>query len=829
MKPQKDANSCRPHKVVFAWSLLLALLILFPLLRSAVAQIPHEFDTQLTDAEREWLAQHPRIQVGVMDAWPPLNYLDQNKTPQGIGMEHLAAVNKRLGGALIPVSGPFKENYDQVLSGQLDALMDISQRPDREPLFTFTRPYIVISHVIVGRKGGDYFKTEQDLIGKIIALEKGFYNVTHFKTNFPDVFIREYESTSEALDAVARGEADAYAGNRAVVVHLIAKDLLNNLRLMGKLTGPKSALQIGVRKEQLLLASILDKAMASLTVDEERAIHLKWLQESNPGLDLTEAEEAWLKAHPSIRVALDPAWAPVEFLDKHDIPQGIAADYLQKMGELLGVHFDVAKGQEWPELVEGVKSHRLDMFSAQLRTEERASYLSFTDNYLSLPIGIFTRQDAQYITSMGDLVGKRIAIIKGHAVEEILKSKHPELHLFPASSLTKAIQMLSEGQVDAVVDSTISTGYYLNQSGTENIKLAGEIPYRYDLAMGVRRDWPELVSSLNKALRAIPESDQNAIYTTWTALHQRPKVDYALVWRIVGGAFVIVLLFAFWNQRLGREIDIRKQAEVALQASKQELLQSVDELNFKQEELEAANHKLQDLDRLKSMFIASMSHELRTPLNSIIGFTGMTLQGLSGDLNEEQKGNLARAYQSAKHLLSLITDVIDISKIEAGRIDTYPETVVLKTVVSEAIIAIEPQLKEKGLTLDIDVPEGLLLITDKKRLLQCLINLLSNGVKFTEKGGLRLAVSELGESVAIAVTDTGIGIAENDLPKLFEAFERLETHLRVKAGGTGLGLYLTRKIVTDLLHGSVSVQSTLGQGSVFTLTVAKELAMPTES
>ncbi len=229
------------------------------------------------------------------------------------------------------------------------------------------------------------------------------------------------------------------------------------------------------------------------------------------------------------------------------------------------------------------------------------------------------------------------------------------------------------------------------------------------------------------------------------------------------------------------------------------------------------------------MFIASMSHELRTPLNSIIGFTGMTLQGLSGDLNEEQKDNLARAYQSAKHLLSLITDVIDISKIEAGRIDTYPETVVLKTVVSEAIIAIEPQLKEKGLTLDIDVPEGLLLITDKKRLLQCLINLLSNGVKFTEKGGLRLAVSELGESVAIAVTDTGIGIAENDLPKLFEAFERLETHLRVKAGGTGLGLYLTRKIVTDLLHGSVSVQSTLGQGSVFTLTVAKELAMPTES
>jgi signal transduction histidine kinase len=830
MKQQKEAISCQTHGVAITCILLVVLLVLFPGLRLAAAQVPRDFDTQLTDAEREWLAQHPRIQVGIMDAWPPLNYLDQNKIPQGIGMEYLAAVNKRLSGALVPVPAPFKENYDRVLNGQLDALMDISQRPDRELLFTFTRPYIVIPHVIVGRKGGDYFKTEQNLVGKTIALERGFHNITYFKTNYPGVVIREYGSTSEALDAVSRGEVDAYAGNRAVVIHLIEKELLNNLRLMGKLTEPKSILQIGVQKELPLLASIIDKALASLTVDEERVIRQKWLQESSPGLDLTEAEQAWLKAHPAIRVALDPAWAPIEFLDQHDIPQGISADYLQKIGELLGVHFDIAKGQDWPGLVEGVKSHHLDMFSSLLRTEERAAYLGFTDNYLSLPIGIFTRQDAQYITSMDELVGKKIAIIKGHAVEEILKNKHPELQLCPSSSMINAIQKLTEGQVDAVVDSTISTGYYLNQLGTANIKLAGEIPYRYDLAMGVRSDWPELVPILNKALRTLPESEQNAIYSKWTSRQQEQKVDYSLIWKIVGGALVVVLLFALWNRRLGREIDIRKQAEVQLQASQLDLLHSVEELHLKQEELEAANHKLQDLDRLKSMFIASMSHELRTPLNSIIGFTGMTLQGLSGDLNEEQKDNLSRAYQSAKHLLSLITDVIDISKIEAGRIDIYPESIPLRMVVNEAIATIEPQLKEKGLTLDIDVPDGLLLTTDKKRLLQCLINLLSNGVKFTEKGGLRLlAACEQEESVTIAVTDTGIGIAESDLPKLFEAFERLETHLRVKVGGTGLGLYLTRKIATDLLHGQVSVQSRIDEGSTFTLTVAKTLPRVAEA
>lgn len=829
MTRQKKTIGRQSRKVVIAGFLLIILLSLFSPPLSIAAQAEGQLYSQLTNSEREWLAQHPRIQVGIMDAWPPMNYLDQNNNPQGIGMEYLAAINKYLGDVLVPVAAPFKENYDRVLNGQIDALMDISQRPDREALFSFTRPYIVISHVFVGRKGGDYFKTEQDLLGKTIALEQGFHNITYFKQNYPGIIIQKYKSTSEALDAVSRGEVDAYAGNRAVAIHLIEKDLLNNLRLMGKLAEPKSALQIGVQKDQPLLASILDKALASLTVEEERAIRQKWLQENNLDLDLTEAEQTWIKAHPTIRVALDPAWAPVEFLDDHDIPRGISVDYLHKIGDLLGIRFEIAKGQDWPALVEGVKKHQIDIFSSLMRTEERETYLGFTDNYLSLPIGIFTQQDAQYITSMDELVGKKIAIINGHGAGQVLRDKHPELQFFLASSIVTALQMLTQGQVDAVADSTISTGYYLNQLDLKDIKLAGELPFRYKLALAVRGDWPELVPLLNKALRVIPESEQNEIYRRWASPKQKPKIDYGLIWKIVAGALVVVLLFAFWNQRLEREIDVRKQTEAQLQASQRDLIVKVKDLNLKTEELAAANHKLKDLDRLKSMFIASMSHELRTPLNSIIGFTGMTLQGLSGNLNEEQKDNLARAYQSAKHLLSLITDVIDISKIEAGRIDTYPETVLLKTVVSEAIITIEPQLREKHLSLDIEVPSDLHLNTDRKRLLQCIINLLSNGVKFTEKGGIRLTVSDRGDAVEIAVTDTGIGIAENDLPKLFEAFERLDTHLRVKAGGTGLGLYLTRKIATDLLQGGISVESTFDQGSTFRLTVAKDLSFLTGS
>ncbi|MBF0551964.1 MAG: PAS domain S-box protein, partial [Deltaproteobacteria bacterium] len=151
-----------------------------------------------------------------------------------------------------------------------------------------------------------------------------------------------------------------------------------------------------------------------------------------------------------------------------------------------------------------------------------------------------------------------------------------------------------------------------------------------------------------------------------------------------------------------------------------------DLVRLRTSELSQANIRLQELDRLKSMFIASMSHELRTPLNTIIGFTGMTLHGLSGALNEEQEDNLARVYRSAMHLLNLITDVIDISKIEAGRISIYPEKLMLDELVAEAVEAVQPQLNEKRLTLEVEAPAGLAMVTDRKRLLQCLLNFLSN-------------------------------------------------------------------------------------------------------
>ena len=241
-------------------------------------------------------------------------------------------------------------------------------------------------------------------------------------------------------------------------------------------------------------------------------------------------------------------------------------------------------------------------------------------------------------------------------------------------------------------------------------------------------------------------------------------------------------------------------------------------------DLETANARLKELDLLKSMFIASMSHELRTPLNAIISFSGILLQNILGEINERQRNSLERMQRAGKHLQSLITDVIDISKIEAGRVDLFVEDVPLENLVQEALDTVRHQAEEKGLHLEVTSSSYPTIRTDSRRLLQCLVNLLSNAVKYTEQGRVLLVVNTNETTVSFAVSDTGIGIAPDDHSKLFQAFERLDSHLKILAKGTGLGLYLTRALAVDLLQGDLTVQSVVGEGSTFTLTVPKTLA-----
>jgi len=281
---------------------------------------------------------------------------------------------------------------------------------------------------------------------------------------------------------------------------------------------------------------------------------------------------------------------------------------------------------------------------------------------------------------------------------------------------------------------------------------------------------------------------------------------------------------------VGIDISERKQAEQALRELNETLEQKVAERTG---ELEVALIRAEAADRIKSAFLATMSHELRTPLNSIIGFTGILAQGLAGPLNDEQAKQLGMVRGSARHLLALINDVLDISKIEAGQLDVRAEPFNLPALVESAVATILPMAGKKGLTLTASVsPQLSEMTSDRRRVEQILLNLLNNAVKFTDRGGVTLVADRVdawqpasggapGPAARLRVRDSGIGIAAADLATLFQPFRQVDTGLSRHHEGTGLGLAICRRLA-GLLGGEITAESEPGRGSVFTVVLPLE-------
>lgn len=263
-----------------------------------------------------------------------------------------------------------------------------------------------------------------------------------------------------------------------------------------------------------------------------------------------------------------------------------------------------------------------------------------------------------------------------------------------------------------------------------------------------------------------------------------------------------------------------------LEVSNEELQSLYDEAAISGHELERLNTELSRANSAKSAFLANMSHELRTPLNSVIGFSDVMLKGLAGELNEEQRRQMDMINSSGKHLLLLINDVLDLSKIEAGRMEPEPVDFDLSSEVTSAIEALLPQARERGLTLSVSgVRSPLTVFNDRRMIRQILFNLISNAVKFTESGKVEVRVSQTASEVSISVRDTGPGIAPEDVQRVFEAFTQVKV-MDSRPDGTGLGLTVSAQLAR-LLGGDLKLSSAVDKGSTFTLVIPKKLSRPT--
>jgi signal transduction histidine kinase len=231
--------------------------------------------------------------------------------------------------------------------------------------------------------------------------------------------------------------------------------------------------------------------------------------------------------------------------------------------------------------------------------------------------------------------------------------------------------------------------------------------------------------------------------------------------------------------------------------------------------------ELEQASALKSQFLANMSHEFRTPLNAMLGYTSMLLQGVAGPVEPPVKRQLGRIESNGRHLLTIINEILDISRIEAGRMPLQMTTVRMPDLINEVKAELEPIIMQRKLTVSIDVPRDLNpIMSDRQKVKQILLNLLSNSLKFTHHGGVTIAARRNAKekTLTLSVTDTGIGIADADQERIFEDFRQLDNSPTRAYGGTGLGLSICRRLA-QMLDGHISVRSQVGKGSTFTLTL----------
>ena len=299
----------------------------------------------------------------------------------------------------------------------------------------------------------------------------------------------------------------------------------------------------------ILLSSV--SLFAAASSDETQA-SVEKLSDA-PKLAFSEEERQWLRDHPVLRTAADPTWAPIEYRDRQGRYQGIGPDYIDALSHLLGVRFEYVDGP-WAKLIQLGQQGQIDVFVSLAKTASREQYYLFTSPYASYPVGIFTRDNIHYVRGLDDLKGKRLAVCRGYAAEEWLRSNHANLDIVSVESIPEGLGSLERGDVDAFVENRLSATYYARQLGYLDLRAAGDSRYAYETCLAVPRDRAVLLSILEKALQAIPTDRQEAIYAKWANLSDDREFDYSPLWKALGTAAVIVALFAYWNRRLAREV-----------------------------------------------------------------------------------------------------------------------------------------------------------------------------------------------------------------------------------------------------------------------------------
>ncbi len=825
------------------------------------------------------------VRVGVYENSPKVATARGGR-PEGIFVDLIEAVAEKEGWRIQYVPGTWAEGLARLKAGDIDLMPDVAATPEREALYAFQQEPVLASwNQVYARRGGNV-RSMLDLQSKRVAVVAGSVQQAMFAQmaeafNLP-VTLLPYADYDASFQAVAHGQADAVITNRFFGVRNAGKYGLEDTAII---FSPSKLYFAAPKKGRQALLAALDRHLIEFkktsdsvyyqslrrwAVDDVRAATPSWLLPVLAGaLALLVAGVAWvsilkrqvaaktreirqrgeeilivnrtLRATGSRRelsAVLDEATKGALALTGFD--GGVLCVRDVQCGRLrVGARFDTPAVTDraadggplcdagCPAMLETVaKQRHYALVAADAPGTVQAcgnvhdatvrwhAYFPLVVHDRTIGVMCLFSREAEPPTEhvlelVQDLCGP-VALAMENANLYQQAQEHTQELEGRVTARTAEIAELS-AFLQAIIDHIANPIFYKGP----DLRFRG-CNDAYEKAFGVDRS--QFVGKTVLDLEYLPAADRQA--------YQQEDAGVLASGSVLSREAAMPFADGMVHQTLYSVSGFR--APDGSPAGLVGVIVDITPMKETQAALRVAMEAAEAADRIKSAFLATMSHELRTPLNSIIGFTGILLQGLAGPLNAEQGKQLGMVRDSARHLLALINDVLDISKIEAGELPVACEPFDLARSIDKVVAIAGPLADKKGLALLVKVAPGVgAMVSDARRVEQVLLNLLSNAIKFSEVGSVTLQAELVSDfqldaqhvpapAVRLSVADTGMGIKPEDMALLFTPFRQIDSALSRKHDGTGLGLAICRRL-TELMGGTIQAQSEWGRGSIFTV------------
>lgn len=524
------------------------------------------------------------------------------------------------------------------------------------------------------------------------------------------------------------------------------------------------------------------------------------------GAGLTEADRAWVRANPTVRVGFDPDFKPFSFRGADGRLQGIDAEFLAWLGEATGLRFEPTTAATWTQVYEAGVRRETDVLVSTADVPERRGAFLFTQPYLKFPVTIIARDDGPFALTHSDLRTMRVAAPRDYAATLAFARTYPGVTTVDCTTIEEALRLVSRGGADAAVTNLTNASFVIKTAGLTNLKIAGVLPEAFELRLAVRADRPELHALLDRAVATIPPERMAKILDRWV------KVDYAAVirwdvvrrWAIVSALFVttVVALVVWRNRCLEEELAKRRVLQQELEAANGRLNQVNGELTQRHEEI--------------SELMRVAAHDLRGPL------TAITLRAELLRCKLPAAADADAIEGAAQQMKQLVDDLLDVHALEQGKRVLHDAPTDLAAAVRAAAEGMSPQATRKRIAVDTGglgpVPP---VRADPGALRQIIDNLLSNALKFSSPGGrVTLATAQWNAFARLEVRDGGPGVPAAERERIFTKYGRGTAQPTGGEKSTGLGLAIVRDLVAAM-NGRVWCENAPGGGAVFVVVLPK--------